>query len=58
MLLKDDDRDCLTKSETRELPRPTHLRVTGARLAQLGEQWPVKQEDTNLNLGRANNQGF
>ena len=58
MLLKDEDRVYLTKSETRELPRPTHLRVTAAWLAQFGEDRPAKQEDTNLNLGRANNQGF
>ena len=58
MLLKDDDGVCLTKSETRELPRPTHLRVTAAPLAQLEEDWPAKQEDTNLNLGCVNNQGF
>ena len=58
MLLKDEDRVCLAKSETRELPRPTHLQVTAARLAQLGEDRSAKQEDTNLNLGRANNQGL
>ena len=58
MLLKDEDRVYLTKSETRELPRPTHLRVTAARLAQLGEDRSAKQEDTNLNLGGANNQDF
>ena len=55
-LLKDEDRVCLTKSQTRELPRPTHLRVAGARLAQLGENRSAKQKDTNLNLGSANNQ--
>ena len=58
MLLKDEDRVYLTKSETRELPRLTHLRVTAARLAQLGEDQSAKQEDTNLTLGRANNQGL
>ena len=58
MFLKDDDGVFLKKSETRELPRPTHLRVTAARLAQLGEDRSAKQEDTNLNLGGANNQDF
>lgn len=58
MLLRDEDRVCLTKSETRELPRPTHLRVTTARFAQLGEDRPAKQEDTNLNVGGINNHGF
>lgn len=58
MLLRDEDQVCLTKSETRELPRPTHLRVTTTRLAQLGEDRPAKQEDTNLNVGGINNHGF
>ena len=46
----------LNKSQTRELPLPTHLRVAGARLAQLGEDRSAKQKDTNLNLGSVNNQ--
>lgn len=58
MLLKDDDGFCLTKNETREIPRPTYLRVAGARLAQLGEDRSAKQGQTNLNLGHANNQGL
>ena len=58
MLLKDEDRVCLAKSETREIPRPIHLRVTTTRLAQLGEDRSAKQGETNLNLGHANNQGL
>ena len=58
MRLKDADGFCLTKSETRELPRPIHLRVTTTRLAQLGEDRSAKQGETNLNLGHANNQSL
>ena len=58
MLLKDDDGVRLPKSETGELPHPTHLRVTATRSAQLGEDPSAKQEDTNLNIGCASNQGL
>lgn len=48
MLLKDEYGVCLTKTETGELPRLIHLRVTAARLAKLGDNRCAKQEDTNL----------